>query len=246
MKRQMNKHRKKRRLVHRIGWALLILLFAAYLGCGAFLCFRGFVMYGKAVHDKPLETRVEEIRSREDFTTYSELPQFYIEATVSVEDHRFMWHPGVDPIAIGRALWKDLKAGAFVEGGSTITQQLAKNLLFSSEKKIERKVAEVFAALKIESQYTKQEIFELYVNMAYFGSGYYGICQASRGYFGKEPCELTDYEAAILAGVVNAPSAYAPDEHSDLAQQRARQVLGSMVRHGIISREEAERIKKTE
>lgn len=243
MEKKQKKQKKMQHIMKKILCGVSIFIFMIYLCAGAFFSLRGYGMYQRAVHDKPLETRVEEIRGREGFTPYSQLPQFYIDATISVEDHRFARHFGVDPIAIGRALWTDLKARAFVEGGSTITQQLAKNLLFSAEKRIERKVAEVFAALKLESQYTKQEIFELYVNQAYYGSGYYGIYQASMGYFGKKPSELTNYESAMLAGVLNAPSAYAPDTHPDLAQQRANQVLNSMVRHGIISREEAERIK---
>lgn len=200
-------------------------------------------MYWRVIHEKPLAQRVEEVRNSEDFTAYSEMSSFYINATLAAEDHRFKWHFGIDPIAIGRALWTDIKAGSFVEGGSTITQQLAKNLLFTQEKRVERKIAEMIAALRIESKYTKQEIFELYVNTAYFGSGHYGIYQASMGYFGKEPSKLTDYEAAILAGVLNAPSAYSPDNHKDLAQQRANQVLNKMVKYKIITREEADAIK---
>ena len=193
--------------------------------------------------ENPINERVEEIRSMEGFTSYSELPQFYIDATISVEDHRFAKHCGIDLIAIGRAAWTDIRAMSFVEGGSTITQQLAKNMLFTQDKKIERKAAEVFAALEMESKYTKEEIFELYVNTAYFGSGYYGIYQASIGYFGKEPLELTDYESALLAGVPNAPSAYSPDMGNELAERRAKQVLNSMVRHKIITQENADRIE---
>lgn len=109
---------------------------------------------------------------------------------------------------------------------------------------MERKIAEMIAAVQMELRYTKQEIFELYVNTAYFGSGYYGIYQASMGYFGKEPSELTDYESAMLAGVLNAPSAYSPNAHRDLAQQRTDQVLNKMVKYGIITREEADKIKR--
>ncbi|BFK90466.1 transglycosylase domain-containing protein [Blautia producta] len=119
--------------------------------------------------EKPINERVEEIRGVEGFTSYSELPQFYIDATISVEDHRFAKHCGIDLIAIGRAAWTDIRAISFVEGGSTITQQLAKNMLFTQDKKIERKAAEVFAALDMESKYTKEEIFELYANTVYFG-----------------------------------------------------------------------------
>lgn len=242
----MQKKKKRKTFVKKIFLGLVLLFFVTYLGIGTFFCIKGYGIYWKAIHEKSLTERVEEVRSSENFMAYSELSQFYIDATVAVEDHRFRWHFGVDPIAICRALWTDIKAGAFVEGGSTISQQLAKNLLFTQEKKVERKIAEMIAAIKIEFCYTKQEIFELYVNTAYFGSGYYGIYQASMGYFGKEPSELTDYEAAILAGVLNAPSAYSPDTHRDLAQQRADQVLNKMVKYGIITREEADKLKEDE
>lgn len=136
------------------------------------------------------------------------------------------------------------KVDVVCRGGSTITQQFIKNLLFTQDKKMERKVAEVFAALKMESNYTKEEIFELYANTVYFGNGYYGIYQASMGYFGKEPSELTDYESAILAGIPNAPSVYSPDTNIELVSQRAKQVLNSMIRNKLITKEEAERIEE--
>lgn len=182
----------------------------------------------------------------EGFTPYSALPQFYIAATISVEDRRFEEHCGIDLIAIGRAAWTDIRAMSFVEGGSTITQQLVKNLLFTQDKKIERKAAEIFAALEMESKYSKEEIFELYVNTVYFGSGYYGIYQAAIGYFGKVPSELTDYECAMLAGIPNAPSAYSPNTNKELALRRVSHVLDSMVRNRIITQEEADRIERND
>ena len=195
----MKKKRKKRHCVIKAIFRLLIVLVCLVLGVGAFFGVKGYEMYQDAIAERTLDERVEDIRNTENFTIYSELPQFYIDATISVEDHRFADHCGIDLIAIGRAAWTDIRAMSFVEGGSTITQQLVKNLLFTQDKKIERKAAEVFAALEMESKYSKEEIFELYANTAYFGSGYYGIYQASIGYFGKEPSALTDYECALLA-----------------------------------------------
>lgn len=160
-----------------------------------------------------------------------------------MEDHRFRQHPGLDPIAICRAAWTDIKAMSFEEGGSTITQQLAKNMLFTKDKKMERKAAEVFAVFDIESKYSKEEILELYVNTSSFGSGYYSIYAAAQGYFGKLPCELTDYEAAMLAGVPNAPSLYSPDVNIELAAQRVGQVLKSMVKYGYLTQDEADKIQ---
>lgn len=225
-----------RKLILRLSGAAL-LVFVLVLG---FYGIKGYQMYRNAVAESSLHERVEEIRRAENFTAYSKLPRFYIEATISAEDRRFEQHCGIDPIAICRAAWADIKAMDFVEGGSTITQQLAKNLLFTQEKQLERKAAEVFAALKMESDYTKEEIFELYANTVYFGSGYYGIYEAAMGYFGKEPLKLTDYECAMLAGIPNAPSVYSPHVNKELASKRAEQVLDSMVKNKRISRKEAD------
>ena len=131
---------------------------------------------------------------------------------------------------------------SFVEGGSTISQQLMKNEYFTQEKKLERKFAEIFAAWELEREYSKKEIFELYVNTIYFGSGYYGIHDAAEGYFGKEPSELTEYEAIMLAGLPNAPSAYSPDTNPELARQRMKQVLEKMVECEVLTQKEADAI----
>lgn len=210
----------------------------------AFFSVKGYQMYKEAVTEKPINECVEEIRGMEGFTPYSELPQFYIDATISVEDHRFENHCGIDLIAIGRAALTDIKERSFVQGGSTITQQLAKNMLFTQEKKLERKTAEVFAALELESGYTKEEIFELYVNTSYFGNGYYGVGEAAAGYFGKLPSELSEYECAMLAGIPNAPSVYSPNGENELAVQRTKIVLDSMVRNKMITQEKADRIRQ--
>lgn len=238
----MRKKRRKKHPVRRIFVSLFTILLCLLFVVCAFYGVRGYRMYDKEVKEKSISERVEEIHSMEGFTSYSELPQFYIDATISVEDHRFKSHFGIDLIAIGRAVWTDIRAMSFVQGGSTITQQFAKNLLFTQEKKLERKAAEVFAALEIESQYTKEEIFELYANTVYFGNGCYGIRQAAVGYFGKEPSELSDYECAVLAGLPNALAVYSLDKNKELALQRVEQVLRSMVRNKIITQEEADRI----
>lgn len=239
----MRKRQKKNHPVRKLFLSLLAVLLCMLFAVIAFFGMKGYQMYQEVVAEKPISERVEEIRSMESFTPYSKLPQFYIDATISVEDRRFEEHCGIDLIAIGRAAWTDIKERSFVEGGSTITQQLAKNVLFTQDKKIERKAAEVFAALKMESKYTKEEIFELYANTVYFGSGYYGIGEAAAGYFGKEPLELSDYECAMLAGILNAPSVYSLDMGNELAVKRVRKVLNSMVRNKVITPENADRIE---
>lgn len=234
---------KKRHPMKTLVIILVAILLCTAAAVSAFFGIKGYGMYRDAIARTPLEERVDAIREDEQFTHYSELPDFYIDAVISVEDHRFEDHCGIDPIAICRALWTDLKTMSFREGGSTITQQLAKNLLFEQDKTLERKAAEVFAAFAIEEKYSKAEIFELYVNTVYFGSGYYGIYAAAKGYFGKQPTELTDYEAAVLAGVPNAPPVYSPDANPELAAQRAAQVLHCMVRNKLLTQEEAEKIQ---
>lgn len=231
--------KKKRRIRKIIGIMFLLLLCAAVTAV-TFFGVKGYRMYKEAVAQKSIEERVEEVRGDPDFISFEEMPEFYIDAVISVEDHRFMNHGGIDPIAICRAVFNDIRAGRFKEGGSTITQQIAKNMLFTQEKRMERKAAEVFAALDLEKKYSKEELFELYVNTAYFGSGHYGIGEAAEGYFEKEPSELTDYESAMLAGVPNAPSAYSPDVNADLAARRAEQVLSSMVDNELITAGEKE------
>ncbi len=221
---------------------LMFLLLVLFFIAAAYFGIKGYNMYRETAKETPVSELTESIRGMDEFTEYEELPEIYVEAVISVEDKRFWDHNGVDYLAIGRAVWNDLRTLSFAEGGSTITQQLMKNEYFTQEKKLERKVAEVFAAWDLEKECSKKEIFELYVNTIYFGSGYYGIHDAAEGYYGKEPSELTDYEAVMLAGLPNAPSAYSPDTNPELARQRMRQVLDRMVECEAISQEEADEI----
>ena len=207
---------------------LLVLLLAAACGAG-YMAWQGYSLYAGALEEKPLEQRVAEQRAQPGYTALADLPGTYLKAVIAVEDHRFYEHGGIDLLAMGRALWNDLRTWSFAEGGSTITQQLAKNLCFSQEKSIVRKAAEVFAAWDLERRYSKDEILELYVNSIYFGSGCYNVGSASETYFGKEPRDMTDSECTMLAGIPNAPSVYDPTANPDLALQRQRQVVERMV-----------------
>ena len=150
---------KKKHWIRKIIGIMFLLLLCAGVTAVTFFGVKGYRMYQEALAQKSMEERVAEIRNDKDFITYDEMSEFYIDAVISVEDHRFMNHGGIDPIAICRAVFNDIKAGRFKEGGSTITQQIAKNMLFTQEKKMERKAAEVFAALDIEKLYSKEEIF---------------------------------------------------------------------------------------
>lgn len=228
------------RILRRLVGSLLGVLLVALIAAAATFGWQGYKLYQSAVQAAPLETLYQNITARPSFVPYDQLPQTYIDAVLSVEDSRFVHHHGVDPLSIARALWADLRSGTLAEGGSTITQQLAKNTLFTQEKHLARKAAEMFAALAIEKQYNKEQIFEMYVNTIYFGSGHYGIGEAAQGYFGKTPLQLTDAEAVMLAGLPNAPSAYSPNSSPDLAVKRMQVVLNRMVGCKKLTREQAD------
>ena len=219
---------------------LIILLIG--LSISAVLIGQGYKMYKTAIEQISLEDKVQEIKNQKNYTKIDEIPEIYKDAVISVEDHRFIDHNGIDIIAIGRAAFNDIRTMSYVEGGSTITQQLAKNMYFTQEKQMTRKVAEVFMARKIEKEYNKDEIFELYINTIYYGSGYYDIKSASLGYFDKLPKDLSDSEAIMLAGIPNAPSVYNPKVSPKLAKERQKQVIAKMVEYGKLSEGKADEI----
>lgn len=233
---------KKKKKITRVIFSVIGIIAALCVIVVGFFAVKGAVMWNDAKAAKPLDTTVAELQAADSFARVSELPQFYIDAVISVEDRKFRTHNGINLKSIARALLYDVKTLSFDQGGSTITQQLAKNIWFTQEKRIERKFAEVFAAFDLEKVLSKDEIFELYVNTIYFGSGYYGVTDAAEGYFGKAPSELSEYECAMLAGLPNAPSAYSPDESPELAGQRLRLVLDSMEDCGVISETKAEEV----
>ena len=228
-----------------IGKILVIVIIVICI-LGLIIIGQGYSMYKEAIEKVPLDQKVEEIKSKENYITIEEMPEIYKQAVIAVEDHRFYSHGGIDIIAIGRAIVNDIRTLSFAEGGSTITQQLAKNIYFTQEKELTRKVAEVFMAFKIEKNLEKDEILELYLNTSYFGDGYDTAKEASIGYFGKELKDLSDYEAVMLAGIPNAPSVYAPTKNLKLAKQRQKQVLDKMVEYKYISKDRADEILASE
>lgn len=221
---------------------IIIILLVLILLAGIIGFIVGYSVYSDALKEKPLISRMDEIENDEHFVPFSELPKNYINAVVAVEDHRFYDHGPIDFIAIGRAMWVNVTSFELREGGSTITQQLAKNVILSQDETATRKLGEIVAAFDIEKNYSKDDILALYVNTCYFGEGYYGIYDASMGYYNKEPKDLTLDEATMLAGVPNAPSVYAPTVNPDLAKKRQEHVLNKMVEYGYISKEEANSI----
>lgn len=188
-------------------------------------------MYREALNNKSVLEKVEEIESKKEYVYFKDLPKEYIKAVIAVEDHRYYEHGAIDVISITRAIINNVKAKKLIEGGSTITQQLAKNIYFTQDRKLERKIAEIFMAYEIEKELDKDKIFELYVNTNYFGNGYYGIGNASHGYYDKEPSKLNLYECTMLAGVPNAPSVYAPTVNPELAERRRQIVVEAMAKY---------------
>lgn len=223
---------------------LLIILLILILIAGSILFVIGFAYYSKALKEASLTERVEQFTSKENYITYEQLPENYLNAVVAVEDHRYYNHGPIDFIAIARAMYTNIRDNEFDEGGSTITQQVAKNVIFNQDKNIIRKVGEIFGAYDLEKHYSKNEILALYVNSSYFGDGYYGIYEASMGYYKKEPKDLNLDEASMLAGVPNAPSVYAPTVNPDLAKKRQKHVLNKMVEYGYITEEEMRQLEQ--
>ncbi len=203
----------------------------------------GYNMYKKAISEISLVDKVSSIQASENYAKLQDLPDSFKNAIIAVEDHRFKNHNGLDIISTIRAVFTNVKDGELSEGGSTITQQLAKNLYFTQEKLFVRKIAELFVAFDLEENYSKDNILELYVNTIYYGSGYTGIKKAANGYYSKEPNELTLYEATMLAGLPNAPSAYSPKKNIELAHKRQNQVLSAMVKNGYLTTEEKNSIQ---
>jgi penicillin-binding protein 1A len=174
-----------------------------------------------------------------EYLTLDQISPWLPKAVIAVEDRRFYQHPGIDPIGIGRAFVRNIQAGRVVQGGSTISQQLAKLAFLTPERSLMRKVKEALYTLWIEARLDKAEILELYLNRVYLGNGAYGADAAARRYFAKPASDLSLAEAAMLAGLIKAPSRYAPTRDLALAQTRTEVVLSSMVDTGSITAAEA-------
>jgi penicillin-binding protein 1A len=165
----------------------------------------------------------------------ADLPPYVPKAFIAIEDRRFYSHWGVDPLGIGRAVVRNVTGHGGMQGGSTLTQQLAKNLFLTQERTISRKIQEAILALWLERKYSKDQILELYLNRVYFGSGAYGVEAAAQRYFGHDAKSITLSEAAVLAGLMKAPSKLAPDRNPDGAAERAAQVIAAMAQEGHIA-----------
>lgn len=176
---------------------------------------------------------------RRIFVSLPQIPKSLRDAVVAVEDARFYSHRGVDPMGIARAVYQNFRRGRIVEGGSTITQQLAKVLFLTPDKSLDRKFKEVVLALELERRYSKDRILEMYLNQIYFGHGAFGVEAAARTYFGKSVSELALPESTLLAALPRAPSTYSPFEHPEQARRRRAHVLNRMVEVGTLKKAQA-------
>ncbi len=217
-----------------IGFLFVLILSIAII-VSANIGIKGYKLYKITMENVVIEDVIDEVRSRENYVTIDQLPSHLLEAFVAVEDHRFMSHNGFDIVSFGRAVIRNLQESEYAAGGSTITQQLSKNLFFSFEKTFERKVAELIVAKQLEDNYSKDEILELYLNIIYYGDGFENIYDASMGYFSKLPKDLNNAEATLIAGLPQAPSSYAMIENFEKAVARAYQVVDSMVEYDYLT-----------
>ena len=174
---------------------------------------------------------------------YGDLPPYLVQAVIAIEDRRFFSHYGLDPRGLARAMFANLRAGRFVQGGSTLTQQLAKNVFLTPDRTFKRKVQELLLAFWMEARLSKQEIMALYFNRVYFGAGAYGVQAAAQTYFDRPAQELTLGEAALLAGLLKAPSRFAPTRDPQAAFARARLVLGAMIQTGFLTQSQADAVR---
>lgn len=198
---------------------------------GSFIGLLGYFKYREAIKNVPIEVKVTSIREDSNYTPLNEISTDFTDSIVAIEDRRFYEHGAVDIIALARATFINLKEKQVLQGGSTLTQQVAKNIYFSNDQNFVRKVGELFVAYNLEKIYSKDEILELYVNVIYYGDGNYGIKEASENYFGKLPSELSYDEATLLAGLPQAPSAYALSTNYERAKLRQAEVIEALTEY---------------
>ncbi|TCJ41380.1 transglycosylase domain-containing protein [Parafrankia sp. BMG5.11] len=259
-RRRHTSNRPGKRATERTGWRLWLrsgviwggaaaLLGALFLGLAVLFAARSLPTYSALKATQPGQTIVVRARDGTEIVELgpsygkwldsSQIPQVMKDAMISVEDRRYFSHPGVDAIGLARAVYVWLSGEKRLQATSTITQQLARNLFLNSNRSFDRKLREAILAMALETKFSKQQILELYLNKVYFGGGAYGVDSASRKFFSHDATELSTAEAAIIAGLVKAPSRFSPTADVDAAVGRANVVLGLMREQGRISASEA-------
>ncbi|MCF0109392.1 MAG: transglycosylase domain-containing protein [Erysipelotrichaceae bacterium] len=217
---------------------LIVIAFIVFAGISGYALKLGYDCYVEAISAKPVEVAVSEVMNSDRFVPYDELSPHFVNAVVAVEDRRFFARKGLDFISLTRAIITNIQAKEMKEGGSTLTQQVAKNLYFSHAPSARRKLAEIFFVYDLEERYSKQDLFAVYASIVYYGDGHYGIKDAADGYYGKTPGDLDLNEASMLAGLPQSPSIYQLSTGYDLALKRQKKVLSSMVGEHYITQEQ--------
>lgn len=226
-------------LARLVYWCLVLALWAGIGGVGLVAWYGARMPSATtwSIPDRPPNVRIVSVDGRlvanrgmtgGEAVGLHEMSPYIPQAVMAIEDRRFYSHFGIDPFGLARAMFENITSGRFTQGGSTLTQQLAKNLFLKPDRTIERKVQEVLLALWLEQKHTKDQILEMYLNRVYFGSGSYGVEAASRRYFGKSARDVTLAEAALLAGLLKAPSRLSPARDPKAAEERAQLVLAAM------------------
>ena len=216
-----------------IGFIILLLLLGLLLFVG-----KGYLEYKEVTDEAAIETKVNDLRNKSNYTVLSDININMQNAQIAIEDKRFYKHGAIDIIGTVRALVVNIKSESLAQGGSTITQQLAKNFYFMDDNNGTKKIAEAFVAHKLESLYSKEEILEMYLNIVYYGDNNYGIYEASINYFNTKPQDLSIAQSSMLAGLVQAPSVYALSNHDNRTYIRQRQVLKAMLDQDYINQNE--------
>lgn len=206
---------------------------------GSITIYEGHKQYKKFIEEKSITELVEEIRNQKTYTKLNEISPLLIKATYYTEDKRLFERKGVvDFRSVGRALWTNFTNWEWLEGGSTIPQQLAKNFYLTYNTSAVDKVSEYFIAKDINTLYSTEEILELYLNIIYYGDGYFGIYEASTGYFDILPNELNDNESTLLAGLPQSPANYELSSYYEVAKIRQQHILNKLVENDIITKEQ--------
>lgn len=191
---------------------MIIILLVIITGFCGYYGYLGYQIYQDKIQEQSLSERVNQLKSKEDYVTLDQISPIYKEAVLESEDRRFYQHGPVDYYGLARAMFINITTFSFKEGGSTITQQLAKNLCFSFKKDLSRKFAEVFIAKDLEDHYSKDEILEMYLNITYLGEGNYGIQAASQYYYHIDAIDLNKQQCDILVKTLKRPSVYNPSK----------------------------------
>lgn len=194
----------------------------------AMIAASGHTKYKEAIDTISLSDKINEIRSSDTYVEIDDISETFREAIVAIEDMRFYDHGAIELKSLLRAVLVNLREKEVLQGGSTITQQVAKNLYFDNDQNFIKKIAEMFVAFDLEKNYSKDDILELYVNIIYYGDNNYGIKEASNNYFGVEPIDLDYDQSTLLAGLPQAPSAYSLGENYELAKERQEEVIEAL------------------